>query len=255
MNNPSSEPEIYPSPASPPARVLVQMPQTRPIVTYVIMGLTIFVYLLQLAGLFFLGQDFVAERGLKVNELIVAGQLWRLFTPMLLHGSVLHIAFNMYALYAFGRRLERFYGHGLFLTMYVLAGFCGNVLSFAFSDAPSLGASTAIFGLLGAEGVFLFQNWKVFGPAARVDLQNLLILLVINLVIGMGARFDNWGHLGGLIGGAVFAWFAGPLLAVEPDLQGGYTLVNRRPPGAALQSALLVGAAFALMTVVVVWIR
>lgn len=250
-NDRSPQPGQYPGPGQPagPVYVKVQFPQVRPIVTYVIMGLTIFVYLLQLASQNFLGEDYVALMGLKVNDWIMQGEIWRLFTPMLLHGSILHIAFNMYALFIFGRRLEMFYGHGRYLTMYILAGFAGNVLSFMFSPNPSLGASTAIFGLLGAEGVFLIQNWKVFGPAARADLQNLVILLVVNLLIGMGARFDNWGHLGGLIGGAVFAWLAGPKLTLQQDLFAP-SLVDQRPASATWLAALVVGGLFTLLAIV-----
>jgi rhomboid protease GluP len=110
-----------------------------------------------------LGFDVPAALGMKVNELIIHGQIWRLITPVLLHGSILHLGFNMYALYILGPGLERFYGHWRFLTLYLLAGFAGNVMSFIFSPNPSLGASTAIFGLLGAQGVFLYHNRGIYG--------------------------------------------------------------------------------------------
>ena len=84
--------------------------------------------------------------GAKVNELILAGQVWRLITPILLHASILHIGFNMYALFVIGPQLERFYGHGRFLLLYLIAGFTGNVLSFVLSPNPSLGASTSVLG-------------------------------------------------------------------------------------------------------------
>jgi rhomboid protease GluP len=231
-----------------PVYVEVQFPRLSPIVTYTLMGVTIFIFLLQVASQRILGEDYVALLGLKVNEWIMEGQIWRLFTPMLLHGSFLHIAFNMYALFIFGRRLETFYGHGRFLVMYILAGYTGNVLSYIFSPSPSLGASTAIFGLLGAEAVFLIQNWKVFGPAARADLQNLVILVIINLLIGIGVRFDNWGHVGGLIGGAVFAWIAGPKLSLQGDFMA-VSLVDNRSPSATWLAVLVVGGLFTFLVV------
>lgn len=139
------------------------------VVVYVIMGLTIVVYLLQLLTQYVMGgMDLPAALGMKVNALIQQGQLWRLFTPMLLHGSLLHIGFNMYALYALGPGLESFYGHRRFLVLYVLSGFAGNVMSFIFSSANSLGSSTAIFGLLAAQAVFLYQNKTIFGSALSV---------------------------------------------------------------------------------------
>jgi len=239
-------------PAHVPVRI--NLATTRPVITYVIMGVTIFVYLLQLAGQYLLDFDFALYLGAKINEAIAAGQVWRLVTPMLLHGSWLHIGFNMYALFIFGTRLERFYGHWRFLTMYLLGAFTGNVLSYTFSSAVSVGASTAIFGLLGAEGVFLYRNWKVFGPAARRDLNNLILLAVVNLIIGLTARFDNWGHLGGLLGGVAFAWLAGPVLVVVSD-ETGYSLKDSHGNVDAIRAAILVGAVFVVIALIATWLR
>ena len=187
-----------------------------PYVVYTLMGITILMFLLQQASSLFLnGTDLPAAMGMKVNELIIRGQLWRLFTPMLLHGSILHLGFNMYALYIFGPGLERIYGHVRFLALFVLAGFAGNVFSFLFTDSPSLGSSTAIFGLLGAEAVFLYQNRRIYGAGGQRALINLVVIAVINLVIGLSPGIDNWGHVGGLLGGVLFAWYAGPVLRVE----------------------------------------
>ena len=245
--------EIQPVEA-PPQLMRVRLPNVQPIVTYTIMGLTILVYLLQLATQYLYRMDYPFILGAKVNELIAVGQVWRLFTPMLLHGSILHIGFNMYALFIFGTQLERFYGHGRYLLMYLVAGFAGNVLSYAFSPAISLGASTAIFGLLGAEGVFLYRNWKIFGESAKRSLQNLVILAVVNLLIGLGAQFDNWGHLGGLIGGVAFAWLAGPVLTVKADMDG-LRLEDDHGPKETLLSTIIVGAVFAILALAVTLYR
>ena len=200
-------------PAS-PRRVQVKLPELTPYVTYVIMGLTIFVFLLQLLSQYTLRYDLPVAIGVKDSRLIAEGQYWRLFTPMLLHGDIIHIAFNMYALRLFGPSLERFFGHGRFILLYLVSGFGGNVISMMFTEAPSLGSSTAIFGLLGAEAIFLYQNRKVFGALSQRALRNILSVAAVNLVIGLSPGIDNWGHIGGLTGGAIFTWFAGPLLAV-----------------------------------------
>jgi rhomboid protease GluP len=227
-------------------QVRVQGPDRKPLVTYTLLGISVVVYLLQLASQYILGADYPAYLGLKVNELILQGQLWRLFTPMFLHGSILHIALNMYALLAFGPTLERYYGHGRYIALYLVSGFAGNVLSFMFSLAPSLGSSTAIFGLLGAEAVFLYRNRELFGSSARRALTNLITIAAINLVIGMSGGIDNWGHVGGLIGGTLFAWFGGPLLEVQgayPDLR----LEDRRRTTEVLLSGVGVLGLFALL--------
>lgn len=216
----------------------------KPLVTYTLMGITITVYLLQIATEYLLGTDIPAALGMKVNVLIIQGQLWRLFTPMFLHGSLLHIGFNMYALYVIGVGLERFYGRGRYLALYLLSGFAGNVVSFLFSAAPSLGASTAVFGLLGAEGVFFYQNRVLFGSMARRSLTNLVTIALINFVIGLSPGIDNWGHLGGLIGGAMYAWFAGPLYQ-RSDLYSGVS--DQRGSEEALRAGILVGGVFAVL--------
>jgi len=260
MNNPypiSGEP-VPPQGTEPELNqgrmVQVQLPNTKPVVTYVLMALTVLIYLLQLASQYLLKLDIPFLLGAKVNELIAAGQVWRLFTPMLLHGSILHIGFNMYALYVFGLPLERYYGHGRYLAMYILAGFAGNTLSFAFSSAVALGASTAIFGLLGAEGVFLYRNWKIFGESAKRSLQNLIILAAINLIIGLAGNFDNWGHVGGLLGGAAFAWLAGPVLKLEMGF-GEARVVDTHSTKDAWIAGALIAAACILLTVIVILLR
>ena len=194
-----------------PHTVKVAVPNVKPYATYIILGVTIFIYLLQLAGQNLLQTDVVAHLGVKVDSLIRAGELWRLITPVFLHASILHIAFNMYALFIFGRGLEARYGHGRFLLLYFLSGYAGNVMSFLLSVNTSLGASTAIFGLIAAEGVFIIQNRKLLGARGNRSLMNLLYIAGVNLLIGFTTpRVDNWGHIGGMLGGFIFAWFGGP---------------------------------------------
>jgi rhomboid protease GluP len=238
-----------------PQRVLVKLPENPPYCVYTLMGITIFIFLLQMASQYLLnGVDLPANVGMKVNELILTGQYWRFFTPMLLHASFLHIGFNMYALYVLGPGLERHYGHWRFLALYVLAGFAGNVMSFLFSSAASLGASTAIFGLLGAEGVFLYQNRQLFGDRAQKALMNIVFIAVVNLAIGLSPGIDNWGHVGGLLGGILFAWTGGPVLRVEGIFPDKY-LADEHGLGDALRAGLSVGLLFSLLAAVSIFLR
>jgi rhomboid protease GluP len=206
----------------------------------------VLVYLAQLATQQWLGYDWPLVWGVKWNEGILRGELWRLFTPMFLHGSIYHILFNMYALANLGPGLERHYGHRRFLTLFVLGGFAGNVVSFLLSSSPSLGSSTAIFGLLGAEGVLLYHNKRMFGGIAQRALSNVIMIAVINLLIGMSPGIDNWGHVGGLIGGTLFAWLGGPLLQLEgmfPTL----SITDRREPRQVWLAGFVVGSIFAFL--------
>jgi rhomboid protease GluP len=194
---------------------VVHDPLVRPVVAYSLLGLSIFCYLLQSGSQLLIQFDLPALLGSKINDLILQGQVWRFFTPMLLHGSLLHLGFNMYALHIIGAPLERRFGHGRFLLLYLAGAFAGNVFSFLFTAATSLGASTAIFGLLGAQAVFLYRHRELFGKQARAALQNILQVAAINFLIGLTPGIDNWAHLGGLLGGLLFTWISGPVLILK----------------------------------------
>ena len=238
-------------PIPPQTRVVLKPEAKKPVVTFVILGLTIAIFIAQLVLEKLLGVDLLFVYLGKVNELILRGQLWRLITPALLHSNILHIAFNMYALYIFGTRLEPVYGHVRFLLLYLLAAFGGNVLSFVLSPSPSLGSSTAIFGLLAAEGVLVWHNREYFGPNTRNMLLNLGMVLAVNLMIGLNptARIDNFGHLGGLLAGFIFSAMAGPKWKVGRG-EAGFFLKDNRLKQDAFIAALIVFAGFALMAAI-----
>jgi len=246
--NMTPDPREYPE-APRPQPIQVSAPIVKPYLTYVLLGLTVFVYLLQLAGQTLLGLDLVTALGLKVNDYIRQGELWRLITPVFLHGSILHIGFNMYALFIYGRGLEARFGHGRFLLLYFLAAFAGNVLSFLLTPNPSLGASTAIFGLIAAEGAFLLQNRKILGQRVNRSLMNLLYIAVINLLIGFTTTgVDNFGHIGGLLGGLAFTWFGGPRWQVE-GIYPSLRLVDEREGHGAVTGTAIVLLIFIPLTV------
>jgi len=130
------------------------------------------------------------------------GQYWRLFTVMFLHADLLHIFFNMYGLYLFGYLIENALGRARFLAVYFISGFIASAASYTFADPNVLavGASGAIFGLLGA---WVAYNWRRRNIAAnRFQLQWAAMLIAINLVLGVTiAQIDNYAHIGGLIAG------------------------------------------------------
>lgn len=245
-----------PTPPPAPTGVRVSLPTTVPYVTYAIIGITTLVYLLQLASQSLFGTDLPAALGAKANDLIRQGQLWRLLTPVLLHASIPHIAFNMYALWLFGVGLERHFGRWRFLLLYLLGGFTGNVLSFLLSSGLSVGASTAIFGLVGAEGVFLLQNRKLFSNQFGSAIGNVVFVVAINLALGaFTPGIDNWGHIGGLLGGLIFTWFAGPVWQVQPVLDPGgmgstLRLADVREPRMVVTGAAAVVLIFGIVAVV-----
>jgi rhomboid protease GluP len=124
-----------PPPAPVPQGVRVALPQSVPYVTYTIIGITSFVFVLQLLSIAIFGRfsggiDLLEAYGAMIGSAVRAGELWRLITPVLLHDNIffMHILFNMYALFSFGTGLERHFGHRRFLILYLLGGFSGNVI-------------------------------------------------------------------------------------------------------------------------------
>ncbi|MGH2477595.1 MAG: rhomboid family intramembrane serine protease [Candidatus Limnocylindrales bacterium] len=133
---------------------------------------------------------------------VAAGEYWRLWTVTLLHGSLLHLGFNMYALYLAGPIVERWYGSARFLLFYLMCAAGGSVASFVFGgNIPSVGASGAIFGLF---GILLAAN-RLHHPVdrqSRLLVRQLGMLIVINIAFGFAVRgIDNAAHLGGLAAG------------------------------------------------------
>jgi len=106
----------------------------------------------------------------------------RLFTPVFLHGSIVHLAVNSYSLNDLGPVVEQAFGSSRFMLTYALAGIAGNILSFQFNTrATSVGASGAIFGLVGAYASYLALNNELLGERGSVQLQSLGTMIMLNL--------------------------------------------------------------------------
>lgn len=142
--------------------------------------------------------------GAKQNELIGAGQYYRLITAMFLHGGIIHIAFNMYALYSLGNLIENIYGKWKYLLIYFLAGILSTTTSYIFSPYVSVGASGAIFGLFGAAVVFGLKERNRIG---KNFLTEIATVIGMNIIIGLSSRnIDNFAHFGGLLGGIIISF-------------------------------------------------
>lgn len=168
-----------------------------PTVTKYLLGISIgaYIYTVLNGGVIFVASNFG-----MIPLAIADGQWWRLITAAFLHGSLLHLAFNMYALYWLGPQLEELLGQKKFLALYLISAFGGNVASYYFSgiNTLSVGASGAIFGLLTAT--------IVIGRELRRDVSQLILLLGINVVFGfINPNIDWRAHFGGALVGAAIA--------------------------------------------------
>jgi len=175
-----------------------------PVVTYALIGISVFVYILQwvvpplTTMLQYAGAYSYPSGSLGPT---IAFEPWRMLTAVFVHSTslIFHILLNMYSLWLFGRALEPMLGRGRFLALYLISGFAGSlgVLLLASPVQAVVGASGAIFGLMGA--ILVIQR-RLGG-----NITGLLVLVGINLVIGFIPGFNvAWqAHLGGLIGGAL----------------------------------------------------
>lgn len=253
-NEPNSGEAATPGYGAPQSPEPPQPVQRRFYVSYLLIALIVVIYLFSALLSFNLSQPsllVLVLLGAKVNELIAAGEYWRLLTATLLHASLIHIFFNSFALYALGPETERIYGVRRFLALYWLSGLGGSLASYAFSPNPAVGASGAVFGLIGGLAVFYYLNRQVLGQFGRSQLQGMLAIAGINLVIGLAAQgtIDNWGHMGGFVGGALVGWALAPRLELFDQF---YPPVLRRqflPQSWAITSAI--GALMVFLAVIV----
>lgn len=167
-------------------------------VTFVVIGVSVAAFLAQQAG----GIRFTAWFWLVADNYIgggvAGGEYYRLLTAAFLHGDLSHLALNMVALFLLGSALEPHLGRLRFTVLYVLSALGGSAASYAFSLGPSLGASGAVFGLLGAT---LVVNRRL-----RRETAGLWILLAINVAYGFWRPDIDWrAHFGGLAAGAAVA--------------------------------------------------
>lgn len=141
--------------------------------------------------------------GAKVNELICSGEYYRLITAMFLHGGLMHLLLNMYALNALGPFVEKVYGSAKYVIIYFVAGIVSSIFSYMFSEGISIGASGAIFGLFGAVLIF---SLKMKDRVGKGMLKNIVSVIGINIFIGISIpNIDNLAHLGGLVGGILIS--------------------------------------------------
>ncbi len=232
-------------------RINLRIPAVKPTVTYVLIALNIIIFTIRALSptwdesLFLWGAD-------NARSVLGQNEYYRLFASMFLHAGIysngggfalqnsLHILSNMYVLYAVGISLEPVLGHGRFLIIYLLGGLAGSVLSTLLGNADtySVGASGAVFAILGGEFAYLWHQRKLMGEAGRERRRSLIIFAIMNLAIGLIStvqgsrlRIDNWAHLGGLIGGAALAWFISPIynLRMHPDQPGALQAEDINP--------------------------
>ncbi len=170
------------------------------IITKILILLCIVMYLVTL----FISDDFneaLVLLGANNRGLVLNGGVWRLIASAFLHGNLLHLVVNMYSLWIIGSQVETYIGRWKFLFIYILSALMGNLMSMVFLGDynMSIGASGAIFGLMGSL-LYFGYHYRLYLSSALTT--QIIPIIVLNLVLGfMVSGIDNAAHIGGLIGG------------------------------------------------------
>jgi len=185
--------------------------------TYILIGLSIAVYVYtSIVGRDFLNTsiDMLLQYG-QVNIYVFQGDYWRLFSSMFIHADIAHIVGNMLFLLIFGLRSEEMFSLPEYLSIYVLGGLTGNLLSLLLlpSETISVGASGAIFAMFGASIIYTRRSF-------RQSIIGALIYAFFLLFLSSGVGVNNFAHIGGLVTGLVIGY----LLATRRKPETRYTI-------------------------------
>lgn len=172
-----------------------------PYITYILIFINILFYVLSI-----ISNSFYNSMVLNPSK-ILNGEYYRLLSCIFMHGGIIHLLCNMYCLYVIGPQVESFFGKIKYIVIYLLSGIIGSLMSLSITNSISLGASGAIFGLLGSILYFGYHYRVYLSQAIK---SQIIPIIVLNLFLGfMLNGVDNAAHIGGLIGGVLVSMMAG----------------------------------------------
>ncbi len=193
----------------------------KPYVTPALIAVNTMMFLVAVAlggGVLVANPEIMIGLGTDYTPLTLGGQWWRLLTSVFLHFGLLHLAFNMWALYVNGRLAERIFGSVRFLVIYLVAGLAGSLASLLWHPVVNgAGASGAIFGVLGALlAFFVKKEGGVPASVTKAQLRIAVIFVAYSLLNGARYRgIDNAAHMGGLVGGFLLGYVLSRPLATN----------------------------------------
>lgn len=171
-----------------------------PIITKILLCINVIVYILSVIY----GDRIVVNIGANYGPFVRNGEIYRLLTAAFIHVDFIHLFVNCYSLYVIGPQIENFFGKWKYLIIYLVSSISGNLLSIMFNgNVASIGASGAIFGLLGAL-LYFGYHYRVYLDG--VIKSQIIPIIILNLLIGfMSTNIDNAAHIGGLVGGVLIS--------------------------------------------------
>lgn len=172
-----------------------------PYITYILIFINILFYVLSI-----ISNSFYNSMVLNPSK-ILNGEYYRLLSCIFMHGGIIHLLCNMYCLYVIGPQVESFFGKIKYIIIYLLSGIIGSLMSLSITNSISLGASGAIFGLLGSILYFGYHYRVYLSQAIK---SQIIPIIVLNLFLGFILNgVDNAAHIGGLIGGVLVSMMVG----------------------------------------------
>ncbi|HEV2949067.1 MAG TPA: rhomboid family intramembrane serine protease [Gemmataceae bacterium] len=176
----------------------------QPVVTFTLIAVNVIIFLIRYGS-----QDLyqqIEAWAVAAPVALLQHQWWRLLTTAFLHQNLMHVGFNMYALYALGQNAERIWGHGRYLLIYVIGALGCTCLALITQPIPCIGASGAVCGIFAAEAVWAYYHREFLNPRIFAAWQrNFVINLVLLVIISFFPNVSWAGHLGGAIAGLLVA--------------------------------------------------
>ncbi len=168
----------------------------KPYITIGLIVINVLIYIIT----YLYGEEIYYRFAVSGKMIIKYHEFYRIITGGFLHADILHLMLNMYSLYIIGSQMESFQGKAKYFVTYIYSLITGSMLSMLLNNGTSVGASGAIFGLLGSMLAFGYYYRVYLGGVLK---NQIIPIIVINLMIGFlsGGMIDNYGHIGGLIGG------------------------------------------------------
>lgn len=220
----------------------LHLPGTQTQATYTLIAVNVVTFVLQSAW-----ESIVYGYGALMPALVIfTHQWWRLLTSGFLHGDIMHIATNLYALHGLGRLTERFFGVWRFLIIYAVSLLGAGVLVTLFSPLQSVtvGASGAVMGVLGAL-LFFFQRYRNVLVGGSKLFNELLKMAVLNIGIGLLPGISLWGHVGGFVAGLLIGSVLCPQYQTD-EMTAQLQRTPLSPPQIMLTALMPVGWALLL---------
>jgi len=187
-----------------------------PVLTIALIGFNAVIFFFTITLGFLQSESTILKAGALSRDLVFHGEVWRLLSAMFLHGGLDHLAGNSVGLFIVGMAAEHAYGKLEMIGIYMISGLCGSIFSVLINPGPSVGASGAIFGLLGATIVFFLKYRD------RLHLRDKRVgnVLLMWAAYSIGTAYfipfvDNAAHVGGLIGGGFMGYWLTPKLMIS----------------------------------------